>query len=348
MSVTRKEFGQADGKQVFLFTLANKNGISVSAINYGCQILRILVPDKEGRVADVVLGFDNLADAMSNQSFLGVVVGRFANRIGKSRFNLNGKMYFLYANDAQNHLHGGKTGFDKKVWDAKEVGNDSVEFHYISPDGEENYPGKLDVFVTYTLTDAGELVIRYQAKSDADTIVNLTNHSYFNLAGHDSGTILDHYLKLNCDNYTPADDESIPTGEIAPVAGTPMDFREFYRVGERIEEDFEQLVFGQGYDHNWVVNPSEQSPAPAATLWDKKSGRKMDVLTTMPGVQFYSGNFLKNMEHGKLGQSYGKNEGLCLETQFFPDSINKSSFPSPVLKAGEAYDHTTIFKFYTE
>ncbi len=347
MSVTRKEFGQADGKQVFLFTIANANGMSVSAINYGCQILRILAPDREGRVADVVLGFDNLADAIAQQSYLGVVVGRFANRIGKSRFSLNGKMHFVYANDGQNHLHGGKTGFDRKVWEAEAAGEDSVVFHYVSRDGEENYPGSLDVRVTYTLTDANELVIRYLAKSDADTIVNLTNHSYFNLAGHDSGTILDHYLKLNCDTYTPADDESIPTGEIADVAGTPMDFREFYRVGERIEDDFDQLRFGQGYDHNWVVNPSAGALAPTATLWDKKSGRKMDVLTTMPGVQFYSGNFLDGVK-GKLGRFYGRREGLCLETQYFPDSINKSNFPSPVLKAGQTFDHTTVFRFYAE
>lgn len=348
MSVTRKDFGQADGKQVYLFTLTNKNGMSVSAINYGCQILRILAPDKEGRMADVVLGFDSLEDAMGNQSFVGVAVGRFANRIGKGRFTLHGKTYNLYANDGQNTLHGGKEGFDKKVWDASEAAGNSVEFHYLSPDGEENFPGNLDVTVTYTLTEENELVIRYQAQSDADTILNLTNHSYFNLAGHDTGTILDHYLQLYCDAYTPADAESIPTGEIASVAGTPMDFREFHRVGERIDADFEPLKFGGGYDHNWVINKSEKSPALAATLWDKQSGRKMDVLTTMPGVQFYSGNFLANKERGKGGHSYARREGLCLETQFYPDSINKSNFPSPVLKAGGAYDHTTIFKFYTE
>jgi Galactose mutarotase and related enzymes len=347
MSVTRKDFGQADGKQVYLFTLANKNGMSVSAINYGCQILRILAPDKERNIADVVLGFDNMEDARAQKSFLGVVVGRFANRIGKSRFTLHGKTYNLYANDNGNTLHGGKAGFDKKVWVADAIGEDSVEFHYMSPDGEENYPGNLDVTVTYKLTDANELVIRYKAKSDADTVVNLTNHSYFNLAGHDSGSILDHYLKLDCDAYTPADAESIPTGEIVPVAGTPMDFQEFHRVGERIDADFDQLKYGHGYDHNWVINPSAGSPAPAATLWDKQSGRKMDVLTTMPGVQFYAGNFLDE-EKGKGGHSYARREGLCLETQYYPDSINKNNFPSPVLKAGEVFDHTTVFRFYTE
>lgn len=346
MSVTRKEFGEKDNKEVNLFTLTNSSGMSVKAMNLGCHILEINVPDRTGKLSDVVLGFDNFEAALNQSSCFGVVVGRFANRIEKSFFELNGKTYRLYANEGQNHLHGGRIGFHKKVWNAEMLEDkNAVRFYYLSPDGEEGYPGDLNVYITYTLTDDNSLKIEYEAVSDADTVINLTNHSYFNLGGHDSGTILDHYLKLNCDKYTECDRELIPTGVIADVEGTPFDFREYRRIGDGIDADDEQLKYAGGYDHNFVINTKERGITLVGSLWDKKSGRIMDVYTDKPGIQFYTGNFLHGADIGKGGCAYGKRGGLCLETQFFPNGMKRSNFPSPVLKAEDKYDYTTVFHF---
>ena len=346
MSIMKIPYGQADGKEVFLFTLKNASGMSVAAMNLGCHVMQINVPDREGNFADVVLSFDSFEAAENQSSCFGVVVGRVANRIDKARFELNGKTYELYANEGANHLHGGKVGFHKKVWDAEVLDDkNAVVFRYFSPDGEENYPGNLSVQVTYTLMDDNQLVIDYEAVSDADTIVNLTNHSYFNLAGHDSGPIVNHYLKLNCDKYTVCNSELIPTGVIAEVADTPLDFREYRRIGERIDADDEQMCYAGGYDHNFAINNPDGGVTLAASLWERESGRVMEVSTDLPGIQFYSGNFLHGGDVGKDGCAYQKRGGLCLETQQFPNAINTRNFPSPVLKAGETYKYTTIFRF---
>ncbi len=348
MSISRVLYGQVDSNDVYLFTLTNSNGMSVKAINLGCHIMQVNVPDKEGKFADVVLSFDSLEAAKNQQSCFGVVVGRVANRIAKSKFELNGKVYELFANEGKNHLHGGKIGFHKKVWEAEvRQHSNAVIFRYLSPDGEENYPGKLSVQVTYTLTDDNELVMDYEAVSDADTIVNLTNHSYFNLAGHDAGPVLDHYLKLNCDRYTECDSELIPTGVIKDVAGTPLDFRAFRRIGDRIDANHEQIRHAKGYDHNFVIN-SSGGMALAASLWDKKSGRLMEVTTDKPAIQLYSGNFLHGADVGKSGCAYERRGGLCLETQYFPNAINTKNFKSPILKAGDQYRYRTAYRFATK
>jgi aldose 1-epimerase len=346
MSVTKVRLEEKDNREVYLFTLTNSNGVSIKAMNLGCNIMEINVPDRKGELSDVALGFDNFEAAVNQTSYFGVVVGRFANRIEKSFFELNGKTCRLYANEGQNHLHGGKTGFNNKVWDA-EIYEDknAVRFHYLSPDGEEGYPGNLNVYVTYTLTDDNSLRIEYEAVSDADTVINLTNHSYFNLGGHDSGTIVDHYLKLNCDKYTECNRELIPTGVIADVESTPFDFREYHRIGDRIDADNEQMKLTGGYDHNFVINRKDGGVILAASLWDRKSGRLMEVYTDMPGVQFYTGNSLHGADIGKGGCAYGRRAGLCLETQFFPNGMKRSNFPSPVFKAGDKFDYTTVFHF---
>ncbi len=347
MSISKVPYGQVDSKDVYLFTLTNASGMSVKAISLGCHIMQINVPDKDGKFADVVLSFDSLEAAENQCSCFGVVVGRVANRIARSRFELDGKVYELYANEGPNHLHGGKIGFHKKVWDAQALEDkNAVVFRYVSPDGEENYPGSLSAQVTYTLTDNNELIMDYEAVSDADTIVNLTNHSYFNLAGHDAGPIVDHYLKLNCDTFTACDSELIPTGVIADVAGTPLDFRSFERVGDRIDDNNDQLVWAKGYDHNFVIN-NQSGMTLAASLWDKKTGRLMEVLTDKPAIQFYSGNFLHGADVGKGGCAYQKRDGLCLETQHYPNAINTPNFPSPVLRAEDKYKYATIYRFGT-
>jgi len=348
MGIERYHFGEVDNKEVYSFTITDTAGISVKVMNLGCHILEINVPNREGKFSDIVLSFDNFEAARDQTSNFGVVVGRYANRIRKGELSLNGKTYRLYANDGQNHLHGGKYGFAQKVWDA-EIYKDrnAVRFHYFSPDGEENYPGNLNAYVTYTLKGES-FVIEYEAVTDADTIVNLTNHSYFNLAGHDSGTILDHYLKLNCSKFTECDSELIPTGIILDVEGTPFDFREYRRIGDRIDVADQQIYYGHGYDHNFMIDRKGAGIVLAASLWDKKSGRIMEVYTDKPGIQFYSGNFLHGADIGKGGCAYKKRSGLCLETQFFPDSINHPNFKSPVLKPGDTYRYSTAFRFLTD
>lgn len=334
-----------------VFTLENQLGTKVKVMNYGGIILSIETADKNGKMADIVLGYENIKDYETNSVYFGAIIGRYANRIGGANININNKTYNLAMNDGNNHLHGGIKGFDKVFWDGKVVndnhGEEMLELSYFSPDKEENYPGNLMVVVTYKLTNSNELQIDYYAKTDKDTIVNLTNHSYFNLSGHASGDILDHKLKIISDKFTPTDNESIPTGEIYDVKGTPMDFTKFMRIGERIDADYDQLNFAKGYDHNWVLKDQSNKLKKAAEAIDEKSGRVLKVYTTKPGMQFYSGNYLSEEEIGKGGIPYRKRAGFCLETQYFPDSLKNPHFPNVILKAGEEYKHKTIYKFST-
>ncbi|MGH4141199.1 aldose epimerase family protein [Clostridium sp.] len=344
----KKDFGIVDGKSVYLFTIKNSKGMVAKITNYGGTLVSLMVKDNKGEVGDVVLGYEKVRDYIKYKYFLGATVGRVANRIENSSFELNGTQYKLAKNEGENHLHGGIVGFDKVVWEEKlqaEESNDSIEFSYLSIDGEEGYPGNLNVRVKYTVTEDNELKIEYFAVSDKDTIVNLTNHSYFNLTGQGSGDILKHKIMINADKFTINSKLAIPTGEIAQVENTPMDFRKLTYIGENISSDYEQIVFGNGYDHNWIINNSGEKLNKAAEVYDEKSGRVMEVYTTKPGVQFYSGNFLKGLEPGKGGTTYCKRGGLCLETQYFPNAINNANFPSPILKANENYEHSTVYKF---
>ncbi|MGI6639954.1 MAG: aldose epimerase family protein [Limnochordia bacterium] len=342
MGVKRRPFGAVDGQPVELFTLTN-GGMEVSITNYGATLVSWLAPDKEGTLGDILLGYEDVGGYQVQPGYLGAVVGRYANRIGGAYFELNGRGYHLAKNDGENHLHGGKQGFSHKIWAAEEGEAASCAFTYFSPDGEENYPGNLEVKVVYTLKENGELVIDYTATSDADTIVNLTNHAYFNLAGHGHGTILDHVLKINADQFVPVDPHCIPTGEIEEVGGTPFDFRAGKLIGAEIDEDHPQLKNGQGYDHNFILRRTGPDLEKAAEVRHPGSGRVLEVYTTKPGMQFYSGNHLAGQE-GKGGRAYPRRSGFCLETQYYPDSINQPSFPSPILRAGEVYRHTTVFK----
>ncbi|NLY11073.1 MAG: galactose mutarotase [Firmicutes bacterium] len=347
MEITKKAFGKTpEGQEVSLFTLRNENGMTVEITNYGGIVVSLFVPDKDNQLVDVTLGYDNIEDYFENRRYFGALIGRHANRIEGASFVLNGKKYEVERNDGNNHLHGGNTGLHKVLWNAQiqQVdGGESLVLTYHSPDGEENYPGNLDLKVIYSLTNDNALKIDYYGKSDQDTVLNMTNHAYFNLAGHDSGTILDHQLQIDADFFTVINDECIPTGEIRSVVGTPMDFRELTTIKPGLETDDEQIRCGQGYDHNWVLRKQERL-SKAATLYHPASGKVMEVFTTKPGIQFYSGNFVEDDE-GKNGAVYQKWAGLCLETQFFPNSLKHTHFPSPILKAGEEYHHTTIFKF---
>lgn len=351
MSIKR-DFGIVDGKVVDLYTIKNSKGMRAEITSYGATLVSLMVKDNKGEFDDVVLGYEKLEDYLKYTNFFGATVGRVANRIGNSSFEINGIQYKVAKNDGENHLHGGIVGFDKVVWEEKlqgEESSQSIEFSYLSIDGEEGYPGNLKVRVKYTITEENELKIEYFAISDKDTIVNLTNHSYFNLTGQGSGDILKHKMMINSDEFTVNDKYSIPTGEIAKVNNTPMDFRKLTYIGENISSDYEQIAFGNGYDHNWIINKSgDNKLSKAAEVQDEKSGRIMEVYTTKPGVQFYSGNFLKGLEPGKVGTTYSKRSGLCLETQYFPNSINRANFPSPILKAQEKYEHSTIYKFSTK
>lgn len=337
-----------DNKEVKIYTLCNENNVKVGISNYGGIILSIITPDKNGNLADIALGYENFEDYKTTTCYLGALVGRYANRIAKANIKINDKEYDLAVNDGNNHLHGGIKGFNRVVWNSEilsDNGQEYIHMTYLSVDGEENYPGNLNVTVDYKLTDNNELVIDYYAKSDKDTIVNLTNHSYFNLSGHDSGNILDHKVKIYADYFTPTDSESIPTGEIRSVVETPLDLREFKRVGEEIESSYEQIKFAKGYDHNWVLNNQCGDIVKAAEVVDDKSGRILEVYTTKPGIQFYTGNYLDESEIGKGGVKYQPRQGLCLETQYYPDSLNHKDFPNVILKAGDNYKHTTIYKF---
>jgi aldose 1-epimerase len=347
MNIQKQNFGQiADGTQVDIYTLANDNGLAIKITNYGGTIVSILAPDRNGNFGQVTLGFDNLKQYIEQSPYFGCLVGRYANRIAQGKFSLNGVEYILAQNDADRHLHGGPVGFDKVVWQAEELsGDDDVGLllNYQSDDGEENYPGTLDVTVVYILTDDNELKIDYTATTSADTVLNLTNHTYFNLAG--SGDILGHELYLNADSFTPVDATLIPTGELRSIKGTPLDFTKPTVIGNRIEQEDEQLKFAGGYDHNWVLNTSGDDLILAATVSEPTTGRVMDVYTTEPGIQFYSGNFLDGTLTGPGGVVFNKRAGFCLETQHFPDSPNQPEFPTTVLKPGELYNQITVYKF---
>jgi aldose 1-epimerase len=331
---------------VEVFTLTNGRGIEIRAMTYGAIITSIKMPDRKGVMADVALGFDSLQGYLGEHPYFGAVVGRYGNRIGNARFSLNGQTYQLAANNGPNHLHGGVRGFDKFVWTAETIaGVTGVAFTRVSPDGEERYPGTLKVRVSYVLTDANDLEIEYQATTDKATPVNLTQHTYFNLAGQGAGTILDHEVTINADRFTPVADSLIPTGVLASVEGTPMDFRRPTKVGARIDEGTEQIKFGRGYDHNWVLNRKGDGLQLAARVVEPASGRTLEVSTTEPGVQFYTGNFLDGTLKGKGGVGYQRRGGLCLETQHFPDSPNKPAFPTTILQPGSTYRSKTVWKF---
>jgi aldose 1-epimerase len=349
--MNKQPFGKTkSGEAVDLYTLANSKGMEVAITSYGGIVVSLKVPDRAGRSADVVLGFDNLDGYLKDPPYFGAIVGRYGNRIAKGRFTLNGREYRLPQNNGENALHGGLRGFDKRVWTARDVSSTAgpaLELTYVSKDGEEGYPGTLTTKVVYTLTDNNELKIDYTATTDKDTVVNLTNHSYFNLAGQGEGDILGHLVQLNADRFTPVDAGLIPTGELRPVAGTPFDFRKPAAIGARINNNDEQLKIGRGYDHNFVLNSGGDSLAAAARVTEPKSGRVMEVLTTEPGLQFYTGNFLDGSIRGKGGKTYNQRYGFCMETQHFPDSPNKPSFPSTVLKPGAQYRTTTIYRFST-
>lgn len=340
------------GNPVYQYTLTNANKIEIQVITYGAIITSVKAPDFSGDVQNIVLGFDNLRDYETHNPYFGCVAGRYANRIARGQFMVDGQPYQLAVNDGANHLHGGLKGFDKKVWEVvREINSpagEGIELHYLSPNGEENYPGNLDVFITYLLTGRNELRIEYRAATDAPTIVNLTNHTYWNLAGEGSGTILDHILQLNADYYTPVDSTAIPLGNLASVEGTPFDFRKPKAISADIHSDHQQIAFGLGYDHNWVLQrPSlvDTSLVQAGELTDPRSGRRMEVWTTEPGIQFYSGNFLTGANYGPSRRPYRQSYGLALETQHFPDSPNQPSFPSTTLRPGEVYTSTTIYNF---
>lgn len=351
MSIIREAFGTTpDGRKVDIFTLTNIRGMTARITNFGGAVVSLMVPDRNDKFEDVVLGYDNL-EGYFDCPYFGAIIGRHANRIEDACFELNGVEYKLAKNDGRNHLHGGNTGFDKVLWDAgiiEKDGKEALILTYCSKDGEENYPGNINVQVVYYLTEDNSLGIEYYAVSDKDTVLNLTNHSYFNLSGHSSGDVKWHKLMINADSFTVVDNECIPTGEIRPVKGTPMDFTELTPIGVGMACDDEQIVCGKGYDHNWVLKVSGQKPEKAAELVDPRSGRIMEVYTTKPGIQFYSGNFLDGTNIGKGGSVYAKWSGLCLETQFFPNAVKHSHFPSPILKEGDKYRHTTIYKFLSE
>lgn len=350
-AMRKQAFGKAEsGEEVELYTLANSKGMEAAITTYGARVVSLKVPDRSGKAADVVLGFDALDGYQQRNPYFGAIVGRYGNRIAKGHFTLNGVEYTLARNNGENHLHGGLVGFDKVVWKAREVsasGGQGLELSYRSKDGEEGYPGNLSVTVTYTLTDASELRIDYAATTDKDTVLNLTNHSYFNLAGAGDGDVLGHQVTINADRYTPVDAGLIPTGELRSVEGTPFDFRQPHAIGERINGDDEQLKVGKGYDHNFAINGEAGTLRPAARVVEPRSGRVMDVLTTQPGMQFYTGNYLDGTLKGKGGKTYGQRYGFCMETQHFPDSPNQPSFPAVVLKPGEQYRTTTVYRFST-
>lgn len=350
MKLSKQRFGSlSDGHTVEMFSFETSSGMCVKVINYGGIVTNIYVPDRVGNLSDVVLGYDALEGYLNGSSYFGAIVGRYANRIAQGKFALDGKTYSLARNDGKNHLHGGWKGFDKVIWEATTIDTHEavgVELSYFSRDGEEGYPGNLRVVIRYVLTEGDELRIDYQGTTDIDTIVNLTNHSYFNLAGR--GAILDHELIIEADSFTPVLPDLILTGEIQSVVGTPMDFRLPMKIGARIHYDDEQLALAGGYDHNFVLRARPARIKRAARIHHRQSGRALEVFTTQPGLQFYSGNFLDGCERGKGSARYQKHAGFCVETQHFPDSPNHPAFPSTVLARGSRYHEVTIFKFSVE
>jgi aldose 1-epimerase len=342
-NLQRLGFGETqDGRPVYLYILTNRQGMVAKVMTYGAIVTELHVSDRKGRLGDVVLGFDDFAGYLRGHPYFGAVIGRVANRVSRGKFKLDGVEYALATNDGLNHLHGGLKGFDKVLWQAEPArtsNGSGVKFSYLSHNGEEGYPGNLSVTVTYVLTEDNELRIEYVASSDKATPVNLTNHSYFNLAGAENGSILQHELSLAADHFTAVNDESIPTGEIRPVNDTPLDFRKSRSIGAHIRE------LPGGYDHNFVLNRSGKGLTSAAYVYEPATGRSMEILTTEPGMQFYSGNFLDGSIKGKKGVAYGKHQGFCLETQHFPDSVNHPNFPTTILRPGETYTQITIHRF---
>lgn len=346
MGITKEVFGTArDGREVYAFTLENSNGMKARVTNFGAILINLYVPDVKGNVEDVVLGFDKLEDYYKNGSFFGATIGPSANRIGNASFQINGKTYQLDVNDGPNNLHSHiELGYHKRVWDIAAVGDDSVTFSLEAPDGDMGFPGNKKISMSYSLSDDNKLKLAYHGSSDVDTLINMTNHTYFNLRGHKAGKIEDHILTIHADSYTPVVPGAIPTGEITPVAGTPMDFTSPKPIGQDINADFEQLKLTQGYDHNYVVDGADGTLREIAIVEDPASGRKMKTFSTLPGVQFYAGNCI-GKESGKEGASYGPRMGMCLETQYYPDTINKPQFPSAVFGPGKDYDAVTVYQF---
>lgn len=352
MAIAKERFGtMPDGTEVYKYTLVNRNRVSASFITLGGVWVSMMVPDREGRMGDVVLGYDSLDSYQKNPPHFGAPIGRSANRIGGAVVTIGGMDYPLAANDGPNNLHSGPDLYHDRVWgcEASETDQGSrLDFYLESPDGDQGYPGNARITVSYTLTDDNSLILDYHMVCDADTVANFTNHSYFNMAGHDSGDVLGQQVWIDAASYTPADQVSIPTGEIAPVAGTPMDFTRMKPIGRDIGKDFEALVFGNGYDHNWVLDHKEGVPSLAAKAMDPVSGRMLECYTDLPGVQFYTANFLTDDMPGKGGAHYGCRHGFCFETQFYPDAVHKENFQSPILRAGEEYKTTTIYKFLVD
>jgi aldose 1-epimerase len=349
-SISSEAFGKnKEGAAVELYTMTNQSGATVKFMSYGGVITEINVPDRWGHLGDVVLGFNSVGDYEAKSPYFGGLIGRYANRIGAGKFSLDGKDYTLNLNNGKNTLHGGNKGFDKVMWIVKPLEGASAELDYVSKDGEEGYPGNLTVKVVYTWSDDNELKIEYSATTDAPTVVNLTSHSYFNLAGEGSGSIEDHLLKINGDAITAYDDGGIPTGEIMPVAGTPFDFRNAMPIGARIRSSDQQMINGRGYDHNWVINGvTAGTVSEDAVLYDPASGRILSISSDQPGLQFYTGNFLDGSTYGTSGHEYRQGDGLCLEPQHFPDSPNKPAFASTRLDPGQTYHAVTIHKFSTD
>lgn len=346
-TITKKLFGSTSkGEQATLYTMTNSNGSYVSITDFGGSIVSIVVPDKNGTMTDVVLGYDDVTGYEKQDTYFGALIGRCGNRIEKGRFTLNGTTYQLNLNDGNNHLHGGSVGYDKRFWNVEEKDGNLV-CTLNSPDGEENYPGNLDITVTYSFSDKNELSIHYEAETDQDTVCNLTNHVYFNLEGHGAGPILNHKLRIFADQFTLGNDECVPTGVIADVEDTVFDFREYRRIGDDIDANVEQIQFAGGYDHNWVLSDSSNNLTLCAQAYSEETGIAFDTKTTLPGMQFYAGNFIKAENPiGKGGVHYDKRHGFCLETQVFPNATTHAHFPSPYLKAGEKYDTTTQYCFY--
>src|ERR1043165_2634821 len=347
--VTKRSFGKTDaGENVDLYTLRNTHGVEATITNYGGIVVSLKVPDRNGKFDDVVLGFNDLDSYLKPGPYFGALIGRYGNRIAKGRFTLNGVEYKLAVNNGENHLHGGIKGFDKVVWTGAEMKTrlgPALALTYVSKDGEEGYPGNLTTRVVYTLTNNNELKIEYSATTDKDTVTNLTHHSYFNLAGEGNGDILNTRVTINANRFVPTDAGSIPLGDLRKVSGTPFDFLTAHAIGERINQDDEQLKFGSGYDHTWVINGRPGVMRFAALAYEPTSGRVMQVWTTEPGVQFYTGNFLDGTLTGKSGKPYPRRSGFCFETQHYPDSPNKPSFPTTTLKKGASYRSTTIYRF---
>lgn len=352
MSVTKREFGRSkDNHEVTLYHLENKMGAYIEVLDFGAVLRAVVVPDRDGKMTDVVLGYDDVAGYEDGGCFFGATIGRSGNRIAGGRFEINGTTYQMVQNENENNLHSGPEGYERRMWSVREINEreNSVTFGLNSPDGDQGFPGNFDILLKYEMSEENEVIIHYQGRCDQDTAANMTNHSYFNLEGHQSGSNADIQLQIYADSYTPVKDSaSIPTGEIAPVAGTPMDFTVMKAIGSEIDADFEQLDFTGGYDHNYALNDYEPGiERVIAKAFSQKTGIAMEVTTDLPGVQFYAGNFIQG-EQGKGDVIYGKRSGFCLETQFFPDSVNQQQFVSPVLESGQDYNTVTIYRFFTE